>query len=64
MEKFYKRTEVPILLNTSFNVAGEPIVESPDNAINTFMNSNIDILVIQDYYCWKSKDEDGHKKTK
>ena len=64
LEKFYKRTEVPILLNTSFNVAGEPIVESPDNAINTFMNSNIDILVIQDYYCWKSKDEDGHKKTK
>ena len=49
---FYKRTNVPILLNTSFNVGGEPIVETPDDAIKTFMNSNIDMLVMQNYCCW------------
>ena len=48
---FYKRTNVPILLNTSFNVGGEPIVETPDDAIKTFINSNIDMLVMQDYCC-------------
>ena len=35
-----------MLLNTSFNVRGEPIVTSPQDAINTFLNSGIDTLVI------------------
>jgi len=48
---FYKRTNVPLLLNTSFNVGGEPIVETPDDAIKTFTNSDIDMLVMQDYCC-------------
>lgn len=40
---------VPIVLNTSFNVAGEPIVESPDDAIQTFLKTEIDILVIGNF---------------
>ncbi len=40
---------VPIVLNTSFNVAGEPIVESPEDAINTYLKTEIDILVIGNY---------------
>lgn len=40
---------VPIVLNTSFNVAGEPIVESPEDAINTYLKTDIDILVIGNY---------------
>lgn len=38
----------PVLLNTSFNLADEPIVESPHDAIATFMRSKIDLLVLED----------------
>ena len=41
-----KRIGFPIVLNTSFNVAGQPIVESPLDAINTFLSTDIDILAI------------------
>ena len=46
IERFGQSTGVPILLNTSFNVRGEPIVSSPHDALNTFRNSGIDTLVI------------------
>lgn len=41
-----KRIGFPIVLNTSFNVAGQPIVESPLDALNTFLSTDIDVLVI------------------
>ena len=47
--QFEKISGVPVLLNTSFNDNGEPIVESPLDAIQTFLNTNIDILVIENY---------------
>ncbi len=46
IERFGQSTGVPILLNTSFNVRGEPIVSSPNDALHTFRNSGIDTLVI------------------
>lgn len=46
---FYRKTSVPVLLNTSFNVKGEPIVNSPKDALNTFRNSGIDVLVLEDF---------------
>ena len=46
IERFGQSTGVPILLNTSFKVRGEPIVSSPNDALNTFRNSGIDTLVI------------------
>lgn len=49
LEEFYKKTSVPVLLNTSFNVKGEPIVNSPQDAIKTFLISGIDILVIENF---------------
>ena len=49
IESFYKATGVPVLLNTSFNVAGEPIVESPEDAIKCFLKTDIDALLIEDY---------------
>lgn len=55
IEKFYKRTEVPVILNTSFNLRGEPIVSTPENAYNTFMKSGIDLLVLENYLIKKSK---------
>ena len=38
-----------MLLNTSFNVRGEPVVNTPENALNTFANSGIDTLVMGDF---------------
>jgi len=43
---FGERTGVPVVLNTSFNLNGEPIVESPADAIRTFMSSGLDALVM------------------
>ena len=45
---------VPVLLNTSFNVAGQPIVESPDDAIQTFLCNDIDALAIGNFWITKS----------
>ncbi len=49
IKKFYEITGVPCILNTSFNVAGEPIVENPKQAIEDFLKTSIDYLVIGDY---------------
>jgi len=49
LEEVKNSTGYPILLNTSFNVAGQPIVESPLDALNTFLATNIDILVLSNY---------------
>ncbi|MCH8225470.1 MAG: hypothetical protein IIC97_06365 [Chloroflexi bacterium] len=46
IEGFGDATGVPVLLNTSFNVRGEPIVNTPRDALNTFVNSGIDSLVL------------------
>lgn len=46
IERFGQATGVPVLLNTSFNLRGEPIVTSPRDAWNTFQNSDIDLLVL------------------
>ena len=44
---------VPVLLNTSFNVKGQPIVNTPKQAIDTFLKTKIDVLVIHDYILTK-----------
>ena len=46
VERFGEATGVPVLLNTSFNLRGEPIVNSPADAFNTFSNSGLDVLVL------------------
>ena len=46
IKEFYGRTGTPCILNTSFNVMGEPIVEHPRQAIEDFVHSRIDILVL------------------
>jgi carbamoyltransferase len=48
VELFKKATGVPVLMNTSFNLRGEPIVTTPANALSTFSNSGIDTLVMED----------------
>lgn len=49
LEAFYRRTDCPILLNTSFNMSGEPIVNTSLDAISCFVRSKIDILVVDDF---------------
>lgn len=44
---------IPVLLNTSFNVAGEPMVESPESALQTFLSTPLDILVMENYILYK-----------
>ena len=55
LKLFYKKTKIPILMNTSFNVDGEPIVETPKNAIDTFQKSSIKYLYYADLekLCYK-----------
>jgi len=49
IELFGQATGIPVLLNTSFNLRGEPIVTTPANALNTFGNSDIDTLYVGDF---------------
>lgn len=49
IEHFYKLTSVPLVLNTSFNIRGEPIVETPSDALACFLGSGIDILYLGTY---------------
>ena len=49
LERFYQRSGVPVLLNTSFNLKGEPIVESPKDAFHTFSKSEMDLLVLKNF---------------
>ena len=55
IETFGQATGVPIVLNTSFNLKGEPIVNTPGEAFNTFSKSGMDTLVLGDYVIDKSK---------
>lgn len=48
IDKFYQETGVPILLNTSFNLAGKPIVETASNAIKTLHNSEMNYVFFPD----------------
>ena len=57
IDRFGQATGTPVLLNTSFNLRGEPIVTTPQNAFNTFVGSDIDVLVLGNFIV--RKDEMG-----
>ena len=59
IERFARHTGVPVLLNTSFNLRGEPMVNAPRDAINTFLNSGIDWLVLGRYLVKKTSPVPG-----
>jgi carbamoyltransferase len=61
ISEFHEITGYAILVNTSFNVRGEPIVRSPEDALHCFMNTNIDILVLENYIINKSDISDEIK---
>jgi len=53
--KFKEKTQCPVLVNTSFNVRGEPIVNTPTDAFNCFMGTELDYLVIGNCILDKTK---------
>jgi len=55
ISKFYELTGCPIVVNTSFNVRGEPIVCSPEDAFRCFMGTEMDILVIGNFFLVKDE---------
>ncbi|MGO4477282.1 carbamoyltransferase [Massilia sp. 2TAF26] len=67
IEAFERLTGCPLLVNTSFNVRGEPIVCSPQDAYRCFMRTEMDLLVLEDVLLWRSEqaplpdDEDWRK---
>lgn len=58
LSAFHARTGCPVLVNTSFNVRGEPIVCTPQDAYRCFMNTGIDLLVLEDRLLWKHEQPD------
>ena len=61
--KFKEKTGCPVIINTSFNVRGEPIVNTPTDAFNCFMGTNLDYLVIGNCILDKSKQAMNLKKS-
>ncbi|MFN9822750.1 MAG: carbamoyltransferase [Planctomyces sp.] len=57
LSDFLRRTGCPILVNTSFNVRGEPIVCTPEDAFRCFMSTEMDVLVLEDCVVLKSENE-------
>jgi carbamoyltransferase len=53
MRRFYEATGCPVLVNTSFNIRGEPIVCTPEDAYRCFMATDVDCLVLENYLLMK-----------
>ncbi len=62
ISKFKEKTGCPVIVNTSFNVRGEPIVNTPTDAFNCFVGTELDYLVIGDCILEKSKQDPKLKK--
>jgi carbamoyltransferase len=58
---FDRRTDCPVLINTSFNVRGEPIVCTPDDAYLCFMRTNMDVLVLGNQILLKDEQPEFHE---
>ena len=63
LKKFKEITGCPLLVNTSFNIRGEPIVCSIEDAYKCFMGTNLDILVCENYILFKEEQDDRLKKN-
>jgi len=55
MRRFNEKTGCPVIINTSFNIRGEPIVCSPEHAYRCFMATNMDVLVMEGQLLYKDK---------
>ena len=62
IQKFKEKTGCPLIVNTSFNVRGEPIVNTPSDAFNCFMGTELDKLIIGNCYLDKCNQDISLKK--
>ena len=62
IKEFEKRTGCGVVINTSFNVRGEPIVCSPIDAYNCFMNTDMDVLVLGNYILYKEEQPEEERR--
>ena len=60
ISRFFEKTGCPVIVNTSFNVRGEPIVESPSDAYKCFMRTEMDILVMGNFILFKNEQPEFH----
>jgi carbamoyltransferase len=61
MKAFERQTGCPVMINTSFNVRGEPIVCSPEHAYRCFMATNMDVLVLERFVLLKDEQPNAEK---
>jgi carbamoyltransferase len=57
ISKFKEKTGCPLVVNTSFNVRGEPIVCSPKDAFKCFMGTELDVLAVNNYLLLKDEQD-------
>ncbi len=63
MRRFYELTGCPVIVNTSFNIRGEPIVCTPEDAYRCFMATDIDCLVLEDHVLLKERQPEGLRRV-
>ena len=61
LKAFEAKTGCPVVINTSFNVRGEPIVCSPEHAYRCFMATNMDVLVMNNHVLLKTEQPDARE---
>jgi carbamoyltransferase len=61
IKRFFEKTGCPVIINTSFNVRGEPLVESPADAYKCFMRTEMDILILGNFYLEKEGQPEFHE---
>jgi carbamoyltransferase len=55
LKSYEKLTGMGAFLNTSFNLHGDPIVNTPEDAVRTLLNSQLDYVVMENYLVWRKK---------
>ena len=63
ISKFKEKTGCPLVVNTSFNVRGEPIICTPTDAFKCFMGTELDVLAVGDYLLLKEEQDEGLKEN-
>ena len=59
IKRFKEKTGIPLVVNTSFNVRGEPIVCSPKDAFKCFMGTELDVLALGNFFLTKEEQDDA-----
>ena len=63
ISKFKEKTGCPLVVNTSFNVRGEPIICTPTDAFKCFMGTELDVLAVGDYVLYKEHQDKALKEN-